>query len=54
MDDTVQRIQIAYGEKFNLLVMFDSKWDVVELIHEDTEERAYKKVRNLVVKENQK
>lgn len=39
------RIQSAYGEKFDPLVMFDSKRDVVELLHEDAEERAYQRER---------
>ena len=41
--EAVQRIQSAYGEKFDSLVMFDSKRDVNELLHEDAEERAYKR-----------
>ena len=41
--NAVQRIQSAYGEKFDPLVMFDSKRDVNELIHEDAEERAYQR-----------
>ena len=43
--DAVQRIQSAYREKFNLLVMFDSKRDVAELLHEDAEERVYQRER---------
>ena len=34
------RIQSAYGEKFDPLVMFDSKRDVNDLLHEDAEEQA--------------
>ena len=41
--DAVQRIQSAYGEKFDPLVMFDSKRDVNELLHEDADERAYQR-----------
>ena len=43
--DAVQRIQSAYGEKFAPLVMFDSKRDVNDLLHEDAEERAYQRER---------
>ena len=43
--DAVQRIQSAYGEKFDPLVMFDSKRDVNDLLHEDAEERAYQRER---------
>ena len=43
--DAVQRIQSAYGEKFDPLVMFDSKRDVNDLLHEDAEERAYQRGR---------
>ena len=39
------RIQSAYGEKYDPLVMFDSKRDVDELLHEDEEERAYQRER---------
>lgn len=45
--EAVQRIQSAYGEKFDSLVMFDSKRDVNELLHEDAEERAYKREQAL-------
>ena len=38
-----KQIRSAYGEKFNSLVVFDSKRDVNELLHEDAEERAYKR-----------
>ena len=41
--DSARRIQSAYGEKFDPLVMFDSKRDVNELLREDAEERAYKR-----------
>ena len=41
--DSARRIQSAYGEKFDPLVMFDSKRDVNELLSEDAEERAYKR-----------
>ena len=40
--DAVQRIQSAYGEKFDPLVMFDSQRDVTELLHEENESRAYR------------
>ena len=43
--DAVQRIQSAYGEKCAPLVMFDSKRDVNDLLHEDAEERAYQRER---------
>ena len=41
--DSARRIQSAYGEKFDPLVMFDSKRDVNELLREDAEECAYKR-----------
>ena len=41
----IRRIQSAYGEKYDPLVMFDSKRDVDELLHEDEEERAYQRER---------
>lgn len=41
--DAVQRIQSAYGEKFDPLMMFDSKRDVNDLLHEDAEEQAYQR-----------
>ena len=41
--DSARRIQSAYGEKFDPLVMFDSKRNVNELLREDAEERAYKR-----------
>ena len=43
--DAVQCIQAAYGEKYDPLVMFDSKRDVNDLLHEDAEERAYQRER---------
>ena len=43
--NAVQRIQSAYGEKFDPLVMFDSNRDVNDLLHEDAEERAYQRER---------
>lgn len=35
------RIQSAYGEKYDPLVMFDSQRDVAELLHEDAENRTF-------------
>ena len=35
------RIQSAYGEKYDPLLMFDSNRDVTELLHEDEEKRLY-------------
>lgn len=35
------RIQSAYGEKYNLLLMFDSKRDVTEMLHGEEERHAY-------------
>ena len=52
--DAVQRIQAAYGEKFDPLMMFDSKRDVNDLLHEDAEERAYQRERNPVAQEKSK
>ena len=43
--DAAHRIQSAYGEKYDPLVMFDSKRDVNDLLHEDAEEQAYKRER---------
>lgn len=37
----VDRIQSSYGEKYDPLLMFDSKRDVTELLHEDEEKRLY-------------
>ena len=42
-NEDCKQIRSAYGEKFNSLVVFDSKRDVNELLHEDAEERAYKR-----------
>ncbi len=42
--DASHRIQSAYGEKYDPLVMFDSKRDVDELLHENAE-RAYQRER---------
>lgn len=50
--DAAQRIQSAYGEKYDPLVMFDSKRDVDELLHEDAEERAYWKEQNHKLQEH--
>ena len=43
--DAAQRIQAAYGEKYDPLVMFDSQRDVTELLHEENESRAYQRER---------
>lgn len=43
--DAVQRIQSAYGKKYDLLVMFDSQRDVAELLHENAKVRTYKKAK---------
>ena len=43
--DAFQRIQYTYGEQYDPLVMFDSRQDVIELLHEDAEERAYQRER---------
>lgn len=37
------RIQSAYGKKYDPLLMFDSKRDVAEILHEDSETCAYRK-----------
>ena len=36
----VTRVQDAYGEKFDPLMMFDSKRDVANLLHEEAEARS--------------
>lgn len=41
--DAAHRIQSAYGEKYDPLVMFDSQRDVAELLHEDAENRAFQR-----------
>lgn len=41
--DATQRIQSAYGAKYDPLVMFDSKRDVAELLHEDAENRVFQR-----------
>lgn len=33
----VDRVQAAYGGKYNPLVMYDSKRDVAVMLHEETE-----------------
>ena len=35
------RIQSAYGEKYDPLLMFDSQRDIAELLQEDAENRVY-------------
>lgn len=37
----VDHIQSAYGEKYDPLLMFDSKRDVAELLHKDAENHVY-------------
>ena len=39
------RIQSAYGEKYDPLLMFDSQRDIAELLQEDAENRVYPKVQ---------
>ena len=34
------RIKAAYGEKFDPMLMYDSKRDVATLLHEETETRS--------------
>ena len=36
----VERVQSAYGDKYNPLIMYDSKRDVTDLLHEETEARS--------------
>ena len=36
----VDRVQSAYGNMYDLLVMFDSKRDVADMLHEETEARS--------------
>lgn len=36
----VERVQSAYGDKYNPLIMYDSKRDVADLLHEETEARS--------------
>ena len=36
----VDRVQSAYGDMYDLLVMFDSKRDVADMLHEETEARS--------------
>lgn len=36
----VTRVQDAYGEKYDPLMMFDSKRDVANLLHEEAETRS--------------
>ncbi len=47
-----QRIQHAYGEKYDLLLMLDSQRDVTELLHEIEENRAYQKDQDQKKQEN--
>ena len=37
---TAQRVQDAYGEKYDLMMMYDSKRDVANLLHEEAEARS--------------
>ena len=39
----VDRVQAAYGGKYNPLVMYDSKRDVAVMLHEETEARSIRK-----------
>ena len=39
----VDRVQSAYGDMYDLLVMFDSKRDVADMLHEETEARSIRK-----------
>ncbi len=48
-----QRIQHAYGEKYEPLLMFDSQRDVVKLLHKDAENRAYQKEQDQKKQENE-
>ncbi len=36
----VARVQDAYGEKYDPMMMFDSKRDVANLLHEEAETRS--------------
>ena len=36
----IQRVQDAYGDKYNLLMMFESRRDVSELLNEEMEARS--------------
>ena len=36
----VDRVQSAYGNKYDPLIMYDSKWDVADLLHEHEERRS--------------
>ena len=36
----VDRVQAAYGNKYDPLVMYDSKRDVADMLHEETEARS--------------
>ena len=37
---TVDRVQSAYGDKYDYLMMYDSKRDVADILHEETEARS--------------
>lgn len=37
---TAQRVQDAYGEKYDLMMMYDSKRHVANLLHEEAEARS--------------
>ena len=39
----VDRVQAAYGGKYDPLVMYDSKRDVADMLHEETEARSIRK-----------
>ena len=36
----VDRMQFAYGNQYDSLVMYDSKRDVADMLHEETEARS--------------
>lgn len=36
----VDRVQSAYGDKYDYLMMYDSKRDVADILHEETEARS--------------
>ena len=48
----VDRVQSAYGDKYDSLMMYDSKRDVADLLHEETEARSIRE--NLRQKQQQK
>lgn len=49
--DVTRRIQEAYGEKYDMLCMYDSKRSVANLLNEDAEEHSVREKLRTIQKE---